>query len=598
MARLVRAALMEFIQPVQLLSIDADKASGAVTGRFRSGEMVFDYQIKGEQVVYGPIGGSRSDADGDWERRSRGYLMTRLGMSSSRLDGFLAADARMDARARKRCGTGYNCGGTCISRAKDCKLLAAGSQAIKRLAALMGIEDGSPKVAMLVDQRQRPVAITAANVRAYAGEADVTPLQGKSPQELAAAFKIPPGFFQQSSAALVPLHKLVVPKDERKDPAYQAGLKADPRTTAAKIMGESIAKAGDPSRERREPIKVSDNGDGTYTVVDGNATVQALMLAGAKGFNLPVQVVAFKGYDSQLVRDKEPGERHTEGARQLAAGVRKRGEQDAQKVTARVLDMADQFGYTPEGLAYRLKTRDSIASKIDRDTNEIIDNSGGKLSFAEAQQQAAAGMGDVIRFTFLANEGYTTKLKGLISELESTGHNVRAKNSWVEGQAFRGMNMAVTGPGGEKFEIQVHSNESKKLAQRSHALYNVYRESKDDDQRRKLHDQMIRFASEMRAPYDMMTPDGGLGHQPQRAEAVTAGGQDGVQGLPDHGGGFPWGAVAERPEVHHPQPTAGTGDPPPAPLGVTIQNPARFDRMQVTRGTGTVNQGGPNATEI
>lgn len=86
MARLVRAALMEFIQPVQLLSIDADKASGAVTGRFRSGEMVFDYQIKGEQVVYGPIGGSRSDADGDWERRSRGYLMTRLGMSPSRLD--------------------------------------------------------------------------------------------------------------------------------------------------------------------------------------------------------------------------------------------------------------------------------------------------------------------------------------------------------------------------------------------------------------------------------------------------------------------------------------------------------------------------------
>lgn len=209
------------------------------------------------------------------------------------------------------------------------------------------------------------------------------------------------------------------------------------------------------------------------------------------------------------MRDKEPGERHTEGARQLAAGVRKRGEQDAQKVTARVLDMADQFGYTPEGLAYRLKTRDSIASKIDRDTNEIIDNSGGKLSFAEAQQQAAAGMGDVIRFTFLANEGYTTKLKGLIGELESTGHNVRAKNSWVEGQAFRGMNMAVTGPGGEKFEIQVHSNESKKLAQRAHALYNVYRESKDDDQRRRVHDQMIRFASEMRAPYDMMSPDGG-----------------------------------------------------------------------------------------
>jgi hypothetical protein len=178
-------------------------------------------------------------------------------------------------------------------------------------------------------------------------------------------------------------------------------------------------------------------------------------------------------------------------------------------VTARVLDLADKFDYAPEGLAYRLKTRDSIASKIDRDTAEIIDNSGGKLSLAEAQQQAAAGMGDVIRFTFLANEGYTTKLKGLIGELERTGHHVRAKNSWMEGQAFRGMNMAVTGPGGEKFEIQVHSDESKRLAQQAHGIYNVYRESKDDAQRRRLYDQMMRFSSGMRAPYDFMTPDGG-----------------------------------------------------------------------------------------
>ena len=51
-----------------------------------------------------------------------------------------------------------------------------------------------------------------------------------------------------------------------------------------------MAIDGDPEAKQRAPLQVSANGDGTFTIIDGNATAQAAMLAGWK--RLPVEVVA------------------------------------------------------------------------------------------------------------------------------------------------------------------------------------------------------------------------------------------------------------------------------------------------------------------
>lgn len=179
MARLVQQALLEFIRPVQLLTVEADEKTGAISGRFRSGPLLFDYTIKGEKVSYRPLGSGekgakaageaarpteaprtpaanegdppapelepqkgRADAIEDagrdsWVRRGVRFLAGLWNQPEARVDAFLAAEVRMDAAAgAKRCTTGYQCGSTCIARSKVCLVEMRGKGVSKRLAEL------------------------------------------------------------------------------------------------------------------------------------------------------------------------------------------------------------------------------------------------------------------------------------------------------------------------------------------------------------------------------------------------------------------------------------------------------------------------------
>lgn len=113
------------------------------------------------------------------------------------------------------------------------------------------------------------MVVSSANAaKLYADHADVTPLMGIG-DNAKMAFKDHP------DAVMVPVTSLVTNKNQNDDPKYQKGLKAHPVTTAAKFMAKAIAGEA----ERRDPISVRDNGDGTYEVLDGNATSQAAMMA-------------------------------------------------------------------------------------------------------------------------------------------------------------------------------------------------------------------------------------------------------------------------------------------------------------------------------
>lgn len=114
------------------------------------------------------------------------------------------------------------------------------------------------------------MVVSADNVRElYADHADVSPIEGLG-AKASLAFKDNP------EAQIVPVASLRTNKNQNDDPKYVAGLKAHPVTTAAKFMAKAIAGQA----ERRDPISVRDNGDGTYEVLDGNATSQAAMMAG------------------------------------------------------------------------------------------------------------------------------------------------------------------------------------------------------------------------------------------------------------------------------------------------------------------------------
>ncbi len=119
-ARLTREALLELIQPVQLLSVKGNKATGAVAGAFRSNGVLFNFSIKDQVVRYGPAApsGRREDADD-----SEGWT-----------------GVRMDAGKPRNCSKGFSCGSTCIQKGRNCR--AKGGAAAEKLGAIVKYTGG------------------------------------------------------------------------------------------------------------------------------------------------------------------------------------------------------------------------------------------------------------------------------------------------------------------------------------------------------------------------------------------------------------------------------------------------------------------------
>jgi hypothetical protein len=66
MAAIVREVIGELIaMPIAVLTLNVNRSGGQVSGRFRAGGAVYDYNIKGQDVTYRPIGGSPSSARAD-----------------------------------------------------------------------------------------------------------------------------------------------------------------------------------------------------------------------------------------------------------------------------------------------------------------------------------------------------------------------------------------------------------------------------------------------------------------------------------------------------------------------------------------------------
>lgn len=88
-----------------------------------------------------------------------------------------------------------------------------------------------------------------------------------------------------STKRIVPVGKLVSVKDERKSREFAAVERPDPRQRAFDHMTAAARGLTD----RRAPLRVVEKADGTFHVLDGNATAQVLMLAGWQG--APVELV-------------------------------------------------------------------------------------------------------------------------------------------------------------------------------------------------------------------------------------------------------------------------------------------------------------------
>jgi hypothetical protein len=174
---------------------------------------------------------------------------------------------------------------------------------------------------------RQPTKITSANISQYAGNVDVSAIQGKN-GEIWRMFDRDQ--LDPQTGRLVQISQLVSTKDELRDPKFLAGTKQDPRQNAADAMGRSLD--GAPRNTKgRAPLDVYAGSDGTFTIIDGNATAQAAMLA---GWNvLPVNVRPKPVLASAVGTDDLFGGLLNDYAQKLPAKA-KRSKAEAKKIVA------------------------------------------------------------------------------------------------------------------------------------------------------------------------------------------------------------------------------------------------------------------------
>lgn len=189
-------------------------------------------------------------------------------------------------------------------------------------------------------------------------------------------------------------------------------------------------------------------------------------------------------------------------------------------VSPAIRDVVKSHGGKMEGFGNRLKTTDSIHSKVQRD---VADMPG----LDEAT--AARNIGDALRYTAIFDpEDHAGGVKAVIAQMEQKGFQVhKMKNFWEPGDAYNGINGQFIHPDtGFKFELQFHTPESFEKKQQIHLLYEHFRDSSDAHERRVLWNQMVKASDALTQPPGILDI-GSLTRQPAPEGAAVAAGATG-----------------------------------------------------------------------
>ncbi len=182
----------------------------------------------------------------------------------------------------------------------------------------------------------------------------------------------------------------------------------------------------------------------------------------------------FKDYNPDQERDDhgrwstDGGARSSTSPSALAEKLHDKAVSIEPRVTATMKDLAAKNGVQLSGLDHAVKGADSLERKIGDDARK---------DYKGDTSLAASKISDANRYTMVMDsEHYTEAGKAVQAQLEEQGYNVRTKNFWQEGSNYKGVNMALTDPQGNKIELQFHTSESLNIKEvDNHPIYEEYR---------------------------------------------------------------------------------------------------------------------------
>ena len=136
-------------------------------------------------------------------------------------------------------------------------------------------------------------------------------------------------------------------------------------------------------------------------------------------------------------------------------------------VTEFMTSMADKLDVRLTGLKNKLKKPKSLAEKIEllaaSDFNGDID-------------LAAASIKDALRYTMVVDSPkYANSVTESLKLLDEMNYSAKVKNFWVFGTDYKGINIQLVSPTGQRIELQFHTPESLKVKGIIHDLYESWR---------------------------------------------------------------------------------------------------------------------------
>jgi len=189
-----------------------------------------------------------------------------------------------------------------------------------------------------------------------------------------------------------------------------------------------------------------------------------------------------------------------------------------QKITSDVIDMSNDLGCNMSGLEFSMKAGSHFAEKIDRVREK---RKKTNPDYNASDEEIAKGIGDCVRYTMMTDHNKMVEnANKAIETFKKKGYKIdKVDNRFYpkeEGKDvdYKGIHLDVISPDGQKFEFQIHSDDTMGVKNVNHKIYEKT-EGKDgvkrsEAEKKVLFNKMVENASKIPDPpgiYDFYPPE-------------------------------------------------------------------------------------------
>lgn len=216
-----------------------------------------------------------------------------------------------------------------------------------------------------------------------------------------------------------------------------------------------------------------------------------------------------KGVPGEIGGSKKGGG-HASAAkkdRKLGSGYSKKAQDrydkalaSEEKITESMVKTVKKLGTRLDGLEFSVKTASSVADKVSRKKKQA-EEAGLPIP---PDDEIIDSFGDLVRYTEICNHSDIAKTaRKTIDSLREDGIEVvHLENKYLnKDAAYKGIHIDCVSQDGQKFELQIHSDESMEVKNALHPIYEEFRNVNTSTERKaELNRQMREIASSLPDP--------------------------------------------------------------------------------------------------